>query len=99
MTALGLAGIALLAASAAVWRDPAGDLLVGLGNILIGTWLVTGAGAPWIGAANLTAGALMLWSWWRKDRNRVRRFLGAKSAALRAALVRTVRDRAVPVPA
>ncbi len=100
MIILAVAGIALLVAAFTRWRDPSADLLLGLGNILLGIANLA-ADAPWVGAVDLAAGEWLLWHWWRKrgDRERIKRALGAKSAALRAALVRTVRDRAVPVPA
>lgn len=76
-------------------------LLVGAGNTLIGAGIVIDAaplGQPQDGTVNLTVGLVLLCWWMRRrgDRGRVRRWLGAKSAAIRAALVRQMREAAQP---
>ena len=49
-----------------------------------------------VSAGMLVAG--LLWHWWRKRRDRVKAALGAKSKALRDALVRRARESARPSP-
>jgi len=59
------------------------------------------AGPP-AGVINITLGVLLLlasWNtWWRRRRGKSAA-VGAKARAVRGALVRHMRDRAVPVPA
>lgn len=76
-------------------------LLVGAGNTLIGAGIVIDAaplGQPQDGTVNLTVGLVLLCWWMRRrgGRRRVRRHLGAKSAATRAVLVRQMREAAQP---
>jgi hypothetical protein len=59
------------------------------------------AGPP-AGVINITLGVLLLLVWWNRRRRRKREkpaAVGAKSRALRDALVRGMRDRVAPVPA
>lgn len=70
-------------------------LVIALGNLYFGAQAaISGAphGRAWAGAMNLLLGLLLLWHWWHDNgnglRQRARRWLGAKSAALRAALTR-----------
>jgi hypothetical protein len=65
-----------------------------------GAVLVVPASRPMAGGAGITAGiALALW-WWlrRKGRKRSASWLGAKSRALRDAIVRKARDLSQPRP-
>ena len=80
-------------------RDEDGYLLpLGLFNIAVGVLIaIQGASRhrSWGGAVNLLCGLLMAWSWWAGGgRDRCKRALGAKSAAVRAALARRVRELA-----
>lgn len=83
-------------------RDsPVHDLVAGLMNVILGLGATSeGArhGYPWAGAINLLIGLLLLWAWWTRGggRDRARRWLGAKSAAIRARLARGMRDARVP---
>jgi hypothetical protein len=59
------------------------------------------AGPP-AGVINITLGVLLLLAWWNRRRRRKRgqgAAVGAKARAARDALVRHMRDRAVPLPA
>ena len=59
------------------------------------------AGPP-AGVINITLGVLLLlvsWNRWRRRRRGKSAAVGAKAKAVRDALVRHMRDRAVPVPA
>ena len=75
-------------------------LTMGLGNILIGAGAAIGAGPhrSWAGAFNLVLGLLLLWLWWTRGggRGKARRWLGAKSEAIRAVLARRMREAAQP---
>ena len=64
-------------------------------------WLLHGGDEPWLALATMatTLNAWHLWRHWRKRRKRRAAELpGAKSAALRDALVRRVRQAALPRP-
>jgi hypothetical protein len=91
---------AALCAAAIPAREGARELLLGAGNLLIGASAAV-SGAPQGGAIPLVLGVLLLWMWWnrRGGKKRAREALGEKSRALRDALVRVMRERAVPVPA
>lgn len=94
-----LAGLALSVAGLA--RLDCFCLLAGAGNVAIGLGIsLQGAplGVPQAGAVNLTLGlALLAWWWLRRRRRRhARRWLGAKSAAIRAGLVLRMREAAQP---
>lgn len=77
-------------------------LVLALGNLYLGIQAAAD-GAPhgraWAGAINILLALLLLWMWWHDNgpgiRRRARKWLGAKSAALRAALSR----QAAPAPA
>lgn len=59
------------------------------------------AGPP-AGVINITLGVLLLlasWNGWRRRRRGTPAAVGAKARATRDALVRHMRDRAVPLPA
>lgn len=76
------------------------DLVWGAANCGFGALISLGS-PHWRGAVNLTLGVVLVWSWWnrRGPRQKVKRWLGAKSTALRNALTRTLRERTVSVPA
>ena len=74
------------------------EWLIAVTNVAIGAQ-VERAGPP-AGVINITVGVLLLLWNWRQRRNPGRpAAAGAKSRALRDALIRHMRDRSVPVPA
>lgn len=94
------AGLWLTASGWTRMDDPGGLLAAGLGNLAgAAGWAV--AGVPVVAAVLLVIAVLALWSWWNGPggRDRVARALGAKARAARNALVRTLREREVAVPA
>ena len=70
-----------------------GDVLFGIGALMRSQWGL----AAW-DFALAAFWAWLLWRWWRKRRDRITALLGAKSRALRDALVRKQRELARPRP-
>jgi uncharacterized membrane protein YfcA len=102
-----LLGLALPPASAAAWWCV--YRLVGGRYSYVGGWITSGLGVlavsligrHWLTAAFAAASllvALAVWWWKRKDRKRAASLVGAKSRALRDALVRRAREVARPRP-
>ena len=76
------------------------QLLMAITCLVIGVQIER-AGPP-AGVINITLGVLLLlvsWNRWRRRRRGKSAAVGAKAKAVRDALVRHMRDRAVPVPA
>lgn len=99
------AGIALIFAACVItaakprgWRDCSSGLLIA-GNATIGLADIFNGAWPW-SLASFACAAVLAWLWWhrRKRRKRARGALGAKSRALRDALVRRTREAAQPRP-
>lgn len=85
-----------------VWRGRQGRSVLGvliIGNVVIGTGDILDGSWPWSILSYATA-VVLAWLWWRnrKRRKRVLDALGAKSRALRDALVRRTREAAQPRP-
>lgn len=93
-------GAVLAAAGVARRRHHDSALLTGLGNVAAGAGMAL-LRAPAVAAVNLVIGVALLWMWRRRrcGMRRVRDALGAKSRALREALVRRMREAAAPSPA
>jgi membrane protein implicated in regulation of membrane protease activity len=70
----------------------AGNVLIGFADIFNGVW-------QW-SILSFAMAAVLAWLWWhrRKRRRRAQAALGAKSRALRDALVRRTREAAKPRP-
>ena len=76
------------------------QLLMAITCLVIGVQIER-AGPP-AGLINITLGVLLLlgsWNGWRRRGRGKAAAVGAKARAVRGALVRHMRDRAVPVPA
>jgi hypothetical protein len=76
------------------------DWLMAVTNVVIGIG-IEGSGPPG-GVISITLGVLLLLVLWNRRRRRNRQGMaaaGAKSGALRDALARRMRDRAIPAPA
>ena len=104
VTAAGEAGAeALLLAVARLLRPvPAGPWWAGATAVNAFLALVDLiAGTSWYAAGEAIAAGIAAVLWWlsrRKRRDRARRWLGAKSKALRDAIVRKARELSVPRP-
>jgi membrane protein implicated in regulation of membrane protease activity len=101
--ALDIAGIGvILAAVAMKLRRPDSltpDALLVVGNVLIGFADILNGVWQW-SILSFAVAAVMAWLWWhrRKRRKRAGDALGAKSRALRDALIRRTRQAAKPRP-
>jgi membrane protein implicated in regulation of membrane protease activity len=101
--ALDVAGIAFIIAAVAMrWRrrdSLTPDALLIAGNVAIGFADIFNGAWQW-SILNFATAAVVAWLWWRrrKRRRRARDAIGAKSRALRDALVRRAREAAKPRP-
>jgi hypothetical protein len=76
------------------------DCLLAVTNVVIGVEVAL-SGAPLGGVLSITLGLSMLLALWNRQRRRKRQgtaVAGAKSRALRDALVRRMRGQAIPIP-
>jgi hypothetical protein len=78
-------------------RGPLGVLLCAAGNLALGVSELLAR--AWIPASfSLAVAAWCGWNWWRRNRKRSPRALGAKAQARLAALVKTLRESLRPRP-
>jgi hypothetical protein len=68
----------------------AANLAFGVSNLASGSW-------PWA-IASFAVAAWCGWDWWRRNRRRAPRLIGAKARALIAALVKAMRESLRPRP-